>query len=168
MDQNDILIEAFGRIHGLVHRVVEGATDEQLTYRPDADANSVAWLVWHLTRVMDDHVSELAGSDQEWTAAGWADRFGLPFHPDETGYGHSSEKVGQVRASGDLLIGYHDAVQEASVAYLRGLDPQALDRIIDRSWDPPVSAGVRLVSVIGDSMQHIGQAAYVLGMESRR
>lgn len=168
MNQNDILMEAFGRIQGLVHRVVEGATDEQLTYRPDPDANSIAWLVWHLTRVMDDHVSELAGTDQDWSTAGWADRFGLPFETAETGYGHTSEKVGQVQASGDLLIGYHDAVQKSSLAFLRGLEPQELDLIIDHSWDPPVTAGVRLVSVIGDNLQHIGQAAYVLGMANRR
>lgn len=168
MDQNDILIEAFGRIQGLVRRAVEHATEEQLTYQPDPDANSIAWLVWHLTRVMDDHVSELSGTDQDWTAGGWADRFGLPFDPADTGYGHTIEKVRQVKVSGDLLIGYHDAVQASSVSYLRELDPQELDRIIDRNWDPPVSAGVRLVSVIGDGMQHIGQAAYVLGMANRR
>lgn len=168
MNTNDILIDAFGRIRELVHRVVGSASEEQLTYRPDPDANSIAWLVWHLTRVMDDHVSELAGTEQDWTAAGWVDRFGFPFDPTETGYGHSSEKVGQVQASGDLLVGYHDTVQDSSISYIRGVTPQELDRIIDRRWDPPVSAGVRLVSVIGDGMQHIGQAAYVLGMARRR
>ncbi|MFP3914633.1 MAG: mycothiol transferase [Actinomycetota bacterium] len=168
MDTNDILIEAFGRIRGLVHRVAEGASQDLLTYRPDPDANSIAWLVWHLTRVMDDHVSELADAEQEWMTGGWADRFGLSFDPTETGYGHSSEKVGEVRPSAELLIGYHEAVQDSSISYLGGLDPAELDRIVDRSWDPPVSVGIRLVSVIGDSLQHLGQAAYVKGMFERR
>lgn len=167
MDTNDILIDAFGRIRGLVRRVVENATDDQRTYRPDPDANSVAWLVWHLTRVMDDHVSELAGTEQDWIA-GWAERFALPFDPAETGYGHSSEEVGRVDAPAELLVGYHEAVQDSSLAYLRTVTPTELDRIIDRSWDPPVSAGVRLVSVIGDCLQHVGQAAYVVGMARRR
>lgn len=167
MDTSDILIDAFGRIRGLVRRVVENATDDQHTYRPDPDANSVAWLVWHLTRVMDDHVSELAGTEQDWIA-GWAERFALPFDPAETGYGHSSEEVGRVDAPAELLVGYHEAVQDSSLAYLRTVTPTELDRIIDRSWDPPVSAGVRLVSVIGDCLQHVGQAAYVVGMARRR
>lgn len=167
MNTNDILVDAFGRIRGRVHRVLEDATADQLTYRPDPDANTIAWLVWHLTRVMDDHVSELAGREQDWTAGGWADRFGLPFDPTATGYGHSPHEVGRVDASKALLVGYHDSVQESSAAYLRTLDPGELDRIVDRSWDPPVSAGVRLVSVIGDGLQHVGQAAYVLGMAQR-
>lgn len=168
MDTSAILLDAFGRIRGLVHRVVSKADEEQLTYRPDATANSIAWLVWHLTRVMDDHVSEIARAEQEWIAGGWADRCGLPFDPSETGYGHSSEKVRLVTLPGDLLVGYHDAVQDSSAGYLSGVDAEELDRIIDRSWDPPVSVGVRLVSVIGDGMQHVGQAAYVLGLAQRR
>lgn len=163
-----MLFDAFGRIRGEVGRVLSGAPEDLLFYRPDPDANSVAWLIWHLTRVMDDHVCEIAGREQVWIADGWAERFGLPFPVSETGYGHSSERVGQVRASADLLGGYHDAVQEACTAYLESFDPTELDRIIDTRWDPPVSVGVRLVSVISDCLQHVGQAAYVKGMFGRR
>lgn len=168
MDQNGILVDAFGRIRGEVQRVVRRANEDQLTYRPDPAANSIAWLVWHLTRVMDDHVSEIAESEQTWTAAGWTDRFGLPFDPSETGYGHTSEKVGQVQVGPELLVGYHEGVQDASIEYLTEVTATDLDRIIDERWDPPVSVGVRLVSVIGDGLQHVGQAAYVLGMAERR
>lgn len=168
MNHNDLLVDAFGRIRDLVHRATGGARPEDLTYRPDPDANSIAWLVWHLTRVIDDHVSDLAGTEQRWTADGWFDRFGLPFDPAETGYGHSSEEVGQVQTTSDLLTAYHDAVHTATVDYLKRVTPEDLDEIVDRNWDPPVTAGVRLVSVVGDSLQHLGQAGYVLGMSQRR
>lgn len=54
---------------------------------------------------------------------------------------------------------------EESADYLAGLDAADLDEVIDRHWDPPVTRGVRLVSVYADALQHVGQAAYVLGLQ---
>lgn len=160
-----ILIDAFERVRGVVHRVLDGLDEAALTARPTPDANSIGWLVWHLTRVQDDHVAELAGVEQRWTADGWAARFGLPFGDDEIGYGQSSADVAAVRGvPAELLAGYHDAVHAATVGYVRGIDAAELDRVVDRSWDPPVTAAVRLVSVISDDLQHAGQAAYVKGL----
>ncbi|HEX6518225.1 MAG TPA: DinB family protein [Nocardioidaceae bacterium] len=166
---SDVLTDAFGRIRESVHEAVEGLDGEQLCYRPDAEANSVAWLVWHLTRVQDDHVSDVAGREQVWTAEGWNERFGLPVDDASIGYGHSSEEVASVRVeSPDLLTAYHDAVHARTVEFLKGVDEPALDRVVDDSWDPPVTLGVRLVSVVNDDLQHVGQAAYVRGLVERR
>jgi hypothetical protein len=169
MKTTDILADAFGRIRELVMKSAEGLSSDDLAYRPDPDANSIAWLTWHLTRIQDDHVAEIAGNEQAWTRDDWAGRFGLPFAPAATGYGHSSKDVSQVRPNApDMLIGYHDAVFANTIAYLEGRDPADLDRIIDESYDPPVSVGVRLVSVLSDNFQHAGQARYVRGMLERR
>ncbi len=168
MDFNDLLIDAFGRIHDAVHGAVDGCTPATVAYRPDADANSIAWLVWHLTRIQDDHVADVAGNEQVWTSAGWVARFGLPFDPADHGYGHTTEQVAALAgASATLLLGYHDAVHATTVRYLATLTTADLDRIVDERWDPPVSLGVRLVSVIGDNLEHAGQAAYVRGLAER-
>jgi hypothetical protein len=159
-----LLTDTFGRIHGLVHKVADGLTSDQLSYRVDGTANSIAWLVWHLTRIQDDHVAGVADSEQVWTSGGWAGRFALPFDDSDTGYGHSSDDVAAVRASAELLVGYHDAVYERSCEYFEGLTDDELDRIVDRAWDPPVTLGVRLVSVVSDDLQHAGQAAFVRGL----
>jgi uncharacterized damage-inducible protein DinB len=165
----ELLSDAFGRIHDVVHRVIDGLTVDDLAKRVDDDANSIAWLLWHLTRVQDDHIAEVAGSEQLWTSDGWADRFGLPFSADETGYGQSSSDVGEVSGvSGELLAGYHDAVHERTIRFVEGLDDADLGRVVDTRWDPPVTLGVRLVSVISDDLQHAGQAAFVAGMLKRR
>ncbi len=168
MEIDGLLADAFGRIQGFVHRTVADLDAEQLAFRPDADANSIAWLVWHLTRIQDDHVADVAGREQAWTAQGWAERFGLPFSPSATGYGHTSADVAAVVAPADLLLGYHDAVTEQTLPYVASLTTADLDRIVDEAWDPPVTLGVRLVSVIGDDLEHVGQAAYVRGLIERR
>lgn len=169
MRSADVLVDAFGRIQDVVHRTVEGLSPDALAFRPDSEGNSIAWLVWHLTRTQDDHVADAAGRDQVWTADGWATRFALPFDVSATGYGHGSDEVAAVRVdSGDLLTGYLDAVHAATVAYVSDLDDDDLDRVVDRRWDPPVTLGVRLVSVIDDDLQHAGQAALVRGLVDRR
>jgi hypothetical protein len=144
-----------------------GVTHEQLVFRIDGSSNTIAWLLWHLTRVEDDHVADVAGSEQVWTAEGWAERFGLPFADSATGYGQSARGVGEVAPSAELLSGYFEAVHARTVAYLDGLSDDDLDRVVDERWDPPVTLGVRLLSVIGDGLQHTAQAAYVLGVAQR-
>src|SRR6266511_3822072 len=132
MNVNDLLIEAFDRLPELVRSAVEGLSPEQLLWSPAPGANSVVLLVWHLTRVQDDHVAEIVDQDQVWVSGDWARRFGLDADPSNSGYGHSAEQVADLR------------------------------------WDPPVTLGVRLVSVADDDLQHVGQAAYVRGLLAAR
>ncbi len=164
----DLLTDAFDRIREQVHAVVEGLRPDQLTYRVDGEANSIAWLVWHLTRVQDDHIADVAGGAQAWIGDGWAERFALPLDAADTGYGHGSDEVAVVRADGGLLTAYYDAVHARTVGFVASLSDDDLTRVVDRSWDPPVTLGARLVSVIGDDLQHVGQAAFVRGLVERR
>ena len=164
MNGVDVLRDLFDRVATNVHGAVEGLDEAALTHRVGGSANSIAWLVWHLTRVQDDHVADAAGSEQVWTAQDWVTRFGLPFPPEATGYGQGSEEVAAVRASADLLLGYYDAVHERTLQYLGEITDADLDRIVDRRWDPPVTLGVRLVSIADDDVQHAGQAAFVRGV----
>ncbi|MER6030115.1 DUF664 domain-containing protein [Streptomyces sp. NPDC001851] len=165
MHAKDILIDGFGRIQEEVHAALDGLGPEELHHRPAPGANSVAWLVWHLTRVQDDHIADAFGLDQVWLSQGWEKRFGLDLPRHDTGYGHSPAKVAKVRVeSADQLTGYYDAVHEQTLGALRSLAARDLERIVDERWDPPVSLGVRLVSVLSDDLQHIGQAAYLRGL----
>ncbi|MEU3396080.1 mycothiol transferase [Streptomyces filamentosus] len=168
MDSAGLLLDSFGRIREAVHGAVEGLGEDALAARIDPDANSIAWLVWHLTRIQDDHLAGAFGTEQVWRAGGWQARFGLPFPAAATGYGHTSAQVGAVRADAGLLLEHHDAVHERTVALLAPVTDADLDRVVDASWDPPVTLGVRLVSVIAEDLQHAGQAAYVRGVVERR
>jgi hypothetical protein len=168
MNVSDLLTDSLDRVHALVPGILDGLSDDDLTWRPDPEANTIAWLVWHLARIEDDHVCDAARQEQAWTSAGWFERFGLPFAPGEHGYGHSAAEVGRVRVSGDLLAGYLAAVGERTHAYLATLGPDDLDRVVDTRWDPHVTLGVRLVSVVNEVNQHTGQAAYLRGLLDRR
>ena len=167
MTPAEVLLEAFGRVPQLVHEAVDGLDRAQLGARLDADANPVGWLVWHLTRVQDDHVAGVFGVEQVWTSGGWSERFGLPFEPGDIGYGHTREEVGLVQADADLLLGYAAAVHRRTQDLLMTVSADDLDRVVDPSYDPPVTLGVRLVSVLQDVLEHLGQAAFVRGVVER-
>jgi Protein of unknown function (DUF664) len=158
----ELLVDSFTRVRELVVELTDGLTEEAATYRPGPKANSISWLLWHLTRIQDDHVAALARVEQAWPS--WRERFGLPFSDWATGYGHGSEQVAAVRAAGDLLADYHAEVHALTLDYVGAITADELERIVDTRWDPPVTASARLVSVLGDVYQHLGQAAYVDGL----
>jgi hypothetical protein len=166
MKSNELLLDGFGRIREIVEATLDGIDDEALVRRPSGNGNSIAWLLWHLGRVEDAQVASAAGLPEVWTSQGFAGRFGLPFPERDTGYGHSSDKVDAVRVPGELLLEYYDAVHRQTIEVLKTVGDADLDRVVDTRWDPPVTLGVRLVSIIADCLQHAGQAAYAKGLKS--
>ena len=165
----DLLRDSFGRVHEELPAVVEDLSVEELLWQPDSSANPIAWLVWHLARVQDDHLAHLAGVEQAWTGGGWAERFSLPYDTGDVGYGQSAEQVAAFALPEPaLLTGYHADVHDLTESVLDGEEERGLGRVVDDRWDPPVTAAVRLVSVVNDITQHLGQAAYVRGLVERR
>jgi hypothetical protein len=157
----ELLRDAFTRLVEHVDELTDGLADEQANFRPGPSANSIAWLIWHSARVQDIQVAPIAGVEQVWTRDGWVDRFGLELPRNDTGFGHGPDEVARVQAPAELLAGYYHAVHKLTLEFVAGVTAEDLGRIVDRNWDPPVTASARLVSVIDDCAQHLGQAAYV-------
>lgn len=174
-----ILEDGFGRVRESVERVLLGLSPEQLVAQPSPSANSVGWLVWHLSRVTDDHfaalVRVLEGAEpprnrdrtmppgQVWVE--WRERLGTPYSEGSTGYGHSAEQVAAFPHVDPALLGeYHAAVHARVLNVVQGLKDEDFGRIVDYRWEPAVTTAVRLVSILNDATQHVGQAAYVKGL----
>ncbi|TDO07980.1 uncharacterized protein DUF664 [Mycobacterium sp. BK086] len=160
----ELLRDSFTRIIEHVNDLTDDLTDEVSFFRPTATANSIAWLIWHSARVQDAQLADIAGTDQVWFTGGWVDRFDLDLPRDAHGYGHTPEDVGKVRVPADLLAGYYHAVHKATLEYIASVTAEELARVVDTNWNPPVTASIRLVSIIDDCAQHLGQAAYVRGI----
>lgn len=160
----EILRDAFTRIIEHVDDLTDDLSDDVSFYRPTERANSIAWLIWHSARITDAQIADIAGTEQVWLRDGWVDRFALDLPRDSHGYGHTAEEVGRVRPPADLLAGYYHAVHKMTLSYLAGVTVAELARVVDENWSPPVTASVRLVSIIDDCAQHLGQAAYLRGI----
>lgn len=166
MESKELLIDAYSHIRRIVHQAADGLSLEQLAYRPEEGSNSIAWLVWHLTRVEDSHLAPVTQLEEAWLTEEWSERFGMA-GSTSIGFGDGPAEVAAIRPPRAILLGYHDRVNGRVLDYLETVDADELDRIVDTSYDPHVKAGVRLVSVIQDNMQHAGQARYLRGMIER-
>ncbi len=164
-----LLLDAFGRVAEDLPGVVQGLDADELRWAPDEQSNPIGWLVWHLTRVQDDHLAGVGECEQVWQSAGFADEFALPYDRRDIGYGQSAADVRAFPSvAPGLLLDYHAATHRLTVRVVEGLTDEGFARIVDRRWTPPVTAAVRLVSVVNDITQHLGQAAYLRGVIERR
>lgn len=160
-----LLADGFGRIAETLPEIIDGLSVDDLLWRPYDRANSIAWTLWHIARMEDAQIAPLVDADEVWAREGWVERFGLPYRPRAMGYGQSAEEVAAFRLEDPkLLTGYYQAVHEVTIELVGSLSEDDLARVIDERWDPPVTLAVRLVSVVDDAAQHIGQAAYVKGL----
>ena len=166
MESNDLLVEAYSHINRIVHQATDDLTQEQLAYRPESGANSIAWLVWHLTRIQDSHLKNVVQLDEAWLTEEWSERFGISGSTG-VGFGDGPEEVAGIRPPRAILLGYHDRVAGRVLDYLPTVNSTELDRIVDTNYDPHVTAGIRLMSVVQDNTQHAGQARYIRGMIER-
>ena len=169
MELSELLIDIFDRVAEHVDEAVSGLDLDALHTAPEAGSNPIAWLVWHLTRVQDHHVAEIVDESQVWISGNWAPRFGVEPDLDNTGYGHSLEEVLTIRAeSAAVLVEYYAAVAARTRELLERTTATDLDRVVDDRWTPPVTLGVRLISIADDDIQHAAQATYVRGILDRR
>lgn len=160
----EILRDAFTRLIEHVDDLTDDLTDAVSLFRPTPDSNSICWLIWHSARIQDAQVADIAGIEQVWLRRGWVERFALDLPRDAHGYGHTAEEVAKVRATAELLAGYYHSVHKMTLEYIAGVTAEELARVVDENWSPPVTASVRLVSVVDDCAQHLGQAAYLRGL----
>ncbi|GAA1488673.1 mycothiol transferase [Brachybacterium sacelli] len=165
MDALDILRDLTSRPRDAAAQLRAQLNPVSLNARPGGHDNSVAWLLWHSGREIDAQLAGLTGDEQVWTSQGFSERFDLGAVGDTVGYGHSSQEArGVLVEDGDLLLAYLDATLDAMDLYLEGVTAADLDDVVDEAWDPPVTRGARLVSILDDAIQHLAQAAYALGM----
>src|SRR5690625_791111 len=163
MDARDILTDAASRPLAAIRAVAELITPGNLNAHPGGHDNSIAWLLWHMGREIDVQVAHLAGTEELWTASGYAEQLGIT--EEGIGYGHTPAQARAVTARDPHpLLDYLTAATAALQEYLASLDPSALGEVIDSDWDPPVTRGTRLVSIIDDAAQHAGQVGYALSI----
>ena len=166
MESNDLLVEAYSHINRIVHQATDDLTQDQLAYQPELGSNSIAWLVWHLTRIQDSHLRNVVQLEEAWLTEEWSDRFGMSGSTG-IGFGDGPDEVAAIKPPRAILLGYHDRVAGRVLHYLPTADANELDRIVDTNYDPHVKAGIRLMSVVQDNTQHAGQARYIRGMIER-
>ena len=166
MEWQELLTDGYTRIAQVLERALNGMAQGDLNWQPRPDCNSMGWLAWHLTRVQDGHIADLMEKEQLWISDGWHAKFNRPADPRDSGFGHSPEQVAAFKSpDAETLLVYYHAVVERTKRYLNTLSKTDLDRELNEPrYQPLPTVGVRLISVMSDNLQHVGQTAYVRGL----
>ncbi len=166
MKWHDLLIDGYGRVPEFLQNVLKGLTQEDLNWQPRHDCNSIGWLTWHLTRQQDAQIVSLMGEEQLWIKDEWYAMFNRQPEPNDIGFGHGPEQVSVFKSpQAKILLDYNRAVVERSKLYISSLSENDLDGELNEPWFQPLpTVGVRLVSILDDSVLHAGQVAYVRGL----
>ncbi len=166
MEQHEVIADALERGRGVLHRALDGMSDEALAFRPAEHTNPIGWLAWHIARVEDMHVADLIEEGQLWTDGGWHQKFEMPADARDFGTRQTLDQVNAVRApNAELLLAYYDAVATRTDAYLGALTSADLDRVLDEpQFQPLPTVGVRLNSLVHHAAHHAGQIDYLRGL----
>jgi hypothetical protein len=166
MEWHDLLVDGYGRVLESMKHVLTGLTQDDLNWQPRKDCNSIGWLAWHLSRQQDAQIASLMGGEQLWIKDGWHSKFHRDPDPKDTGFGHTPDDVSAFKSPDvQTLLDYQSAVLERSKRYFLTLSKADLDRELNEPWFKPLpTLGVRLISILADSLIHAGQAAYVRGL----
>lgn len=162
MNANEVIADLVQRPIDAAHHL-PALTAQQLNAHPADHPNSIAWLLWHSGREVDVQLAHLSGKAPVWES--FKAHFNLGELGESIGYGHTADQARQIQVSSQkLLVDYLEASLNALGDYASTLSETDLDEVIDNSWEAPVTRGVRLVSIIDDASQHLGQAAYAAGI----
>ena len=145
---------------------IRDLTAEELAWRPAPHSNSIGFLAWHITRVEDGWIQRpIQRKLHLWVADKWAERFGMPEEQRDMGYGYTVEQLQAFKTpSLELLLGYSQAVRDATLAFLDTWDP-ASDAIEVRAPWGTMTVATTFQQLIWELNQHGGQIAYVKGIQ---
>ena len=161
------IIYALQRNWEMVDSALEGLDEAALARQPSDQCNSAAWILWHMTRVVDTFVhTRLRSIPQLWTQNGWHQKFDMPDDAEDRGGGWTA---GQVAAwqppAKEVQLGYYAAIKSAATEYLKSLTVADLEKTM---VIPPVAEPRSVAMLLGqftwDNVAHGGQIAYLRGL----
>jgi hypothetical protein len=156
---------------------LDGLTPEELAWRPGPEANSIAFIVWHVARIEDRWFQRFAQEATEvWIRGGWAQKTGISEH--DTGGGYTAEQLAQFPVvKGEDLRQYFEAVRKETLSFLRGLEPKDFDFAPERPTAPDrpralsgkafegCTIGRMFRQIVAEFNQHLGQVQYLRGLQ---
>ena len=147
-----------------LRRAVEGLTPAERRFQPTPDSHHIDFVLWHMARVEDNWVQEFGrGVGSVWERGGWAAKLRLP--EQGNGWGYTAGQVAELpQFDLELLNEYAEAVRAGTIEFLDGLSPDDLDRFPDPKR-PRACIGSMLSHVIVEESQHVGQVAYLRGIQ---
>ena len=167
MTATEPIVTALQRNWELVDSALAGLDDADLARRPNDQSNSVAWIMWHMNRVMDTFIhTRLQQIPQLWVRDGWHQKHDMSDDPDNRGVGWTAEQVAAwTPPSREVMLGYYEAVKADAVEYFSSLTAADLEkRMVILPVAEPRSVANASGHIISEIVAHGGQIAYLRGL----
>jgi ketosteroid isomerase-like protein len=159
-----------------IHKEVAGLSVPELTWRPDAEGNSIGVTVWHCSRGLDvlkvRFLEQQQALAEQWYTQNWARKTGYDPRGIGTGglgilSGYTQEEVAAIPVlSAEELLAYLDQVSDALRQYLLSLPEGALSR-------PTLFVGERLTAyqvikeIVLGCVGHLGEIEALKALQTR-
>ena len=166
MSSTESVVSTLQRNWDMIDAALDGLDDATISHIPMNQCNSIAWILWHMSRVVDTFVNTRFRSEpQLWIADGWYERFGMGDDPEDRGVGWTTERVSSWQAPDrSVLIGYYQAVRAASDRYLSSAtDAELAEMKVISPVPEPRTVANALGQMVWDAVAHGGQIAYLRG-----
>lgn len=166
-----VLLDAFQLAHRNLRAAVLDLTPEQLVWRPQEGANSVAFYLWHVPRTTDFYINRRLRSEPElWSRDNWRARIPIEAEGQGTrglgiGSGFTDQQVGAMPAlPPSQYLAYLDVVAAQVEAWLTTLAPEELLEEREREGFQKAQVLRVVLAALGHSHSHTGEIGYVKGL----
>ena len=165
MDFKDIIRMGLEEYMDELRKALDGLTSEERRFQPTPDSHHIDFAVWHMARVEDLWVQGFAqGTQQIWQKDGWSEKFGIPER--DSGFGYTLEQLTNLpQFDIDDIMAYYDSVRKETLRHLDGLTAEELARCPNEERRPGYSIGKMYSHIIVEESQHVGQIAYIRGIQ---
>ena len=164
MDVKEMFTYSLKESWTFLSEALEGLSQEEVNWAPAPHCNSIAFILWHVTRVEDVLIHPISQriAGVYWTQ-GWQERLGIP--ATEIGYQYTEEQLQAWSAPKfEDLQEYAQAVHERTLAFVETLTPEKLLEV-PRPDYPNQTIGVILAHLATEIAQHVGQISYLRGVQ---
>ena len=162
MDAKVLVLRSLEQSQGYLTGALDGLTQEESAWKPGAESNNVAFILWHTVRVEDFFVNRIIRREKDvYGAEGWQEKLGTP----DKAFGFTLEELQTWPVPKlEVLRDYANAVREKTLAFINSIPSEKLDEVPrpDRSPDP---IGVSLGHMATEIALHVGQLCYLRGLQ---
>ena len=161
MDAKEFALEALERARAVTMIAIDGLTPEHFHWRPNPTANSIAFLLWHISRVEDRFTSDLRNMEEIWLTEEWHKKFAVAI--SENGIGWGPEQIQDFRPAIELVVSYLQRVRNISLETISRLNISQFKEQLTPSR-PDFTVANTLQTIVYHENHHQGAIGYIRGL----
>jgi len=162
MKAKELILRSLEENHEYMAKALDGLTQEEVAWCPAEESNSIAFILWHTMLVEDIFINRvIQGGKEIHETEGWQEKLGTPAKAHQ--FTREELQAWPVPKL-EVLKEYANSVQERTLTFLKSITAEKLDEVPLPDTSPN-STGVMLGHLCNEIARHVGQIAYLRGIQ---